>query len=365
MMLKQRLTYLAPANLTGLTAGGSTVKVALDRTWPLEEILIIADIVTAGTTGTVTADGLAAFLSKAMLEINDGRNPRTVVNFSGPGLLEYAQQVGAGMDPATLGISGTLATGKTYRLCYRIPLVHPMITEPLRTRMLLDVNNHPQDPILTLQFGAITDMSATGTMTTANVEVVLVKREMPKALNDAILSAGGYIPFDLVESSFTLPTGSTAEQRLPVPTPGQYAGLLVRTYKGGSALTRDEITGNARFRLESGGVTLREWKPKHLYILNSLSRPLNAYNSINFGQPAAASNTYYSEPGSTFLDFLSDGIDSANELGSLLDCNLPVSQGLKMELVLSSITSVSTSGSVVYFGGHRYFGDLSRYQTLK
>jgi hypothetical protein len=287
---------------------GTVKKLTLDRVWPLEGILIICDItVDASIGGTLTADGFLGFLKNVNLSVNDGIQPRTIVDVSGVGLLEYAAQTGINLDSGMLALisehtkaSPAVVASNIYRIAYYVPLVHPQITEPRRTQMLIDINNHVQDPVLTLTFSTAAEMQTTAQdLATASCEVVLIRRRMTAALNKAIIDGGGYVPFDLLESVYTIATGVTAEQRLAVPIPGSYAGLLVRMYKGANPIVRGDISGNVtagtetRWRLESGNVVFREWRNKHLKIINEMSRPLNIDNltyAPNIG-PVLASNT--------------------------------------------------------------------------
>jgi len=381
-MLKQRLNFLTPSNfaLSGAGILGTTQKVALDRNWPIEEIVLVL----GGTVGTayttVLVDGLLKLVKRVNLSINDGVQPRSVVDMSGVGLLEYASLAGLNLDRSTLGAlalsqGSTIAISNVFRISYRIPLVHPSITEPLRTRMLLDVQNHPQDPILTVDFGASADVGATGVITPLICELILVRRHMDAKLNQDILKSGGYIPCDLMEQALTLPASTTnGEARAQIATPGQYLNLFFRQYLGGaSVVARDVVDAvgtvgsETRWRLESGGSVLREWRWKHLQIINDFSRVANHVNQTyapNFAGALAAATTLYQPASSTMLDFLTDGLNDANELGSLLDCNLPAQSGLKMELI-GNYTTGATAGSAINFGGHRLFGDLSRWQALK
>lgn len=366
MWLKPRKTYLQDSRLVG-SLYGQTIKVNIDRTWPIEEILVYVTFTTGATAPTITgADGALQLLKRATLSINDGIQPRNVVDVSGMFLVEYALQIG-GNDRQTyelqrVGYAGTaLAVSTTYRACYRIPMVHPSIYGPLRTQMLLPVHLHPQDPVLSLEFVASATLQSANAATFNGVEVVLLRREITPAVNDAIGGVNGFIPFDLIESSQTFPL-SASEQRVEVPTPGQYAGLMLRHYKGGASISRanlgDEATpmSEARFRLESGGVVISDWKNHQIKSINEFSQ------RFDNDHPTAGSGTKF--PGQVYLDFLTDGFVDADELGSLLDCNLPAQSGLKMQVIFSTVT-VATNASTLNFGGHRYFGDLSRWQAKK
>ncbi len=103
-----------------LQHAGTTKKWTIDRTWPIEEIIIIVNFTvnTGGLTlnGTVTTpdlyDGLATLLQHVNLSIDDGTKPRSVVDSSGIGLIEYCYRKGMNLDQGTLQV---LAYSQTYQ----------------------------------------------------------------------------------------------------------------------------------------------------------------------------------------------------------------------------------------------------------
>jgi len=434
MYLDRRINFFNPPqfNLATNSILGTTQRWSIDRTWPIEDILIFVnfDVTTGFTTTSPTTpdmyDNIAQILQHVNLSINDGRQPRSVVDCNGIALLEYQTQAGFNLDQATntlvnvsQSVVGALAVpvGK-YQACYRIPCVSSRVGEPMRTRMYLPVHTHPQDPVLTLQFNTLAGMSAvsTGAIGTIRVDVVLIRR-VPTAASEKMLrsTAGsnptGYIDWDMIETPFQVPLNSGAEQRFALPVPGNYMDLLFRQYKGGSAIDRtkhvdtdvgDSIANNlgleTRWRLETGGVTVSEWRWKHLRTINDFTRPgcptaplftvtptlplpnggafvaiASAGSSTialsnqptNFPSAMQAATANYRAGTSAYLDFLTDGCsgDTGNELGSLLDCNTPANNGLKMELV-GTPASVSSNASVIYTMGRRLFGDISRWQKF-
>ncbi|HUD75528.1 MAG TPA: hypothetical protein VMQ76_10680 [Terracidiphilus sp.] len=390
MMLPIRRTYISPPTLAPGDAGaannsalmGATIKVAIDRTWPIEEILVVVTM-KVGTTqfATLTLDNILGIVQRFNLAVNDGVSPRTAVDISGIGLLEYGKLAGLNLDRSTLNAvlashGSTIAASNLYRVAYRIPLVHPLITEPLRTRMLMDANNFAQDPVLTMQFATAAQIGATGNMRNVSAEIILIRRQIPDALNAGIKAAGGFVPFDLIETPFTIAPGISGEQRFALPVPGSYMNICLRSYLGGSSVTRDVLDYSAggvadcfaaesRWRIETGSVVLQEWRAKHLQIINDWSCPSNSAldaTSPNFGG-LLVTNTNWEPAGSYMLDFLTDGLDTANELGSVLDCNNVATNGLKMEIV-GSVASVATNASTLNMIGHRLFGDLSKWKTI-
>lgn len=381
MMLPQRLESLTPAtlNLAGSAVLGTTVPVGINRTWPIEEMFLILTM-TAGATGPTLAgvDNILGLVKNVTLEVNDGVQPRAIVNTSGVGLLEYASQCGMNLDRATLATialsqGASIANNQVFRLTYRIPVVHPMIAEPLRTRMLMPCHTWGQDLNLKITFEQAANMYSAGTLAGIAAELVIVRRQMDTATTDAIVKTGGFIPFDLLETPYTVAVGAGGAVRFKIQSPGSYAGLLLRTYKGAATVVRDVIDAvttpgaETLWDIESGGVTFRQFRMKTLQMINDLSRVANGVNqtySPNMAG-AVAAGTSYQPASSVYLDFLGDNLGSdANELGSVLDVNLPTKTGLLMELVGAASAPV-TNGHQLFILGHRWYGDLSRWQAVQ
>jgi len=403
MFLEQRINYFSPPQLNLASAGnlGQRLQWPIDRTWPIEEIVLHIGWTHTGTMTCTpaatpdTVDGFLQLLQRVTLTINDGTQPRNVIDMSGIALLEHAAQVGFNLDAATQNVLAAQAAGSVaagaYRITYRIPMVNPLIGEPLRSRMYLPVHLFPQDPILTLTFNTAAGMALTvGSITQVYCDVQLVRR-VPTPQSEKLLQATapkdqpanrrtGYIPFDLIESPFSVGVGVTSEQRFALPIPGQYVSLLFRQYLGAATMTKSVIDNSgigdtvahgfgseSRWRLETGSVVLREWRWKHLMAMNDWSRTANSSNqtySPNFGYPVLT-NTGFRSASSTMLNFLLDGLsgDTGTELGSLLDCNTPFNNGLKME-VIGQPVAAATNAHQFNIVGHRLFGDLSRWSTF-
>lgn len=427
-------------NLATNTVMGTTQRVTLDRTWPIEEIVLFVSMTVGATaisfndfmTGPVGCDGILGVIKRVNLTVNDpiaGR-PRTVVDYSGIGLLEYGALVGLNLGRSTLDLArywqlgqvnpgGMIPANSVLRYEIRIPLVHPLAAEPLRTRMLLPVHLYQQDPVLTIDFannatgtagsvmGDLGIGNASGVLAACNVEIGLVRRSISADVDAQILKTGGYIETDLLELQTSFGAGTSGEQRIPLNLPGFYMNVCNRQYLGGTLYTREVLdqAGTAlqasgagvtsgpaiqgsetRWRLETGGNALRDWKWKHVQYLNDLSRPVNGVSLLNGGivesatvgiwtantsagavtqrtdllinpslgsaPPNTAVRRNYMAPASTMLDFVSDGIETFDELGSVLDCFSPSTRGLKMEII-GNIQSVTGNSSVMFTGGHR------------
>jgi hypothetical protein len=421
MFLEQRInTFSPPAfNLATNTILGTSQSWPIDRTWPIEEIVLhVAFTVTTALVMTPTAaatqdayDNILQILQRANLTMTDGKNPRSVIDCSGVGLLEHCSQVGFKLDAATEALIGSSETVGlpvgAYEITYRIPMVNPMVGEPLRTRMYLPAHRLPQDPVLKLTFNTVAGMGCSaGVIGAVFCDVQLIRR-LPTPESERLLldtapldQAGefktGYIPFDLVETPYGIPLGSAAEFRAALPVPGNYLSLLMRQYLGGATYSRNVIDNSGigdtvahgfgsetLWRLETGQSVLRQWKWKHLRANNDWSRaqvgnPQNVFVAAasagaittglnvnpNFGGPLIAA-TNFRAASSTLHNFLLDGMsgDTGTELGSLLDCNSLAKNSLKMELV-GTPASVATNASYLYVVGHRLFGDISRWQKF-
>ncbi len=393
---------------------GTSAKWSIDRTWPIEEILLIVNF-TVNTGGlTLVAspstpdqyDNILTLVQHVSLSINDGTKPRLAVDCSGIALLEYCYRKGINLDQGTLNLMALSQTGQlpagNYKIVYRMPMVDPGIGEPLRSRMYLPVHRHPQDPVLTVQFQSAANIYSAGNINYVGCEVVLKRRE-PTAQSEAAIAQvpttnpWGYIDSDLIETPFAVPLGSGAQVRIALPIPGSYLDLLFRHYLGGSTISRAEIDNGAagtafgnegQWFLQSGNVNTRDWAwqdmrieaemndtmpaivfPKLFVAATSAGSPTTNLQSVNpfYGQAGGpALTTQGFRPATTcFFDFLSDGLssDMAKELGSVLDCNFPSTSGLKME-VIGTPASVSTNASYLFLMGRRLFGDLSAWQKF-
>lgn len=414
MFLEQRWNVFRPANMQGIAALGTTQRWSIDRTWPIEEILIdiyfectaiTLPVIGAATRTTMDLnDGPLALLQRINLSVNDGRQPRSVVDTSGMRLLEFCSRAGWNIDAdtwrtwrhsRTSGIAALPAGG--YHIFYRIPMADPGIGEPLRTRMYLPCHTYPQDPVLSLTYNTLAGTCSgapVGAYTQLNTTITLIRREVTAASENLLRSTPGsnptgYIDWDLIESQFQVPALSAAELRAPIPVPGNYVNLLMSQYRGAAAgFTKDIIDANLGalnatgagadtiWRIESGQVIKRQWTWAALAAFNGGTQPQTdlgvqdqAIGTIvpggvqDFNGPKAATS-YFTSPCVTMHNFLTDGVtgDTGNELGSLLDCNTPVVSGLRMEICGLPVSTAN--GSMLCILGRRLFGDISRWQKF-
>lgn len=406
MFLQQRHNFFKPPQFIGSVAGaansplmGTIQKYPIDRTWPLEEIRLHVDFTvnTGGITLAATPqsndafDNIMQIVSKVNLTVNDGKQPRSVIDMTGIGLIEYQLRQGFNLDRGTTFLAAssqgaTLAAGN-YTMVLRIPMVDDDISEPLRSRLYLPIHTYPQDPVLSVSFANAATMYSAGNINFIAVTVQLVRRQATAA-SEAVLrknpgtNPNGYIDWDLIETPFNVAPGVGSEQRFALPIPGSYLNLLFRHYLGGANISRKEIdngaTGSAfgtenRWRLESGLVVVREWNWKHLRAEAEFSDALISLvpssGTITAGIPAGGvfpAGQGFAYANSAYMNFLTDGVTEniADELGSVLDCNTPANTGLKME-VIGTPTNVATNGSTLAVTGRRLFGDLRRWQIFR
>lgn len=408
MLLRQRRSFIIDSKLAlGTPNSASTIRLQIPRVAPygIEEIFITVTI-TMGATGIINGTnvnlgyGLLNYLKRVQLGNipNQDGKPSNVVDVSGAGLLQFTANEGLKLDDSTLAMLTAinkvrvLANG-VYRVTYRIPCVHPFLTDSLRPRCLLPIFAYNQDPVLQMDFAASTEMTDLATpISSAAVEVFLVTREMQPAAIAQINSTGGFINWDLLESPNS-PAASLTNQltKFLIPTPGSYTGLLLHMLKGGATLTPGDLSGSTTIGSETewqlkgaGKDIIDSWRMKYLRIINDTSRApggpayeLNATaayiqatasNGVagvpTFGGPLSAGFAIQ-EPSSVFLDFCSDGLTDVRELGSLFNTKLYADKNLEVAIYGQITTSATTTQpNSINIVGRRLFGDLSTFQAL-
>lgn len=400
MVLEQQTRLFTPAawapadTATTVAASllGSQQRFQIPRSNPIEAIYLILDLKTdttslgpvprTGSTGNVGRDNILGVIRKVVLEgVSPDWGAYKIVDFSGIGLTEYNLNAGLNLDTATLdyiskwqvGANPVIAVDTEARYIVKIPIVYPMVGEPLLTRCLLPCHTWDQDPVLTVDFESATNMYSAGNYIRAKCSIFVVYRECSEDQTNLIKSKGGFIRGDLVENSFSPGVGVSGEQRFTINSPGSYMALNFRHYLGGNAVTtRDEVSetttsgSESLWRLETNGNVKRQFRWKHVNAMNQYSRPLNALTqasspSVN---AAIAGGTLFAPAASCMLDFFSDGIEVSNELGSILDCNTPAKSGLKMEIVGPwKAPGSATLPSTIFYGGHRLWGDLTPFKS--
>jgi hypothetical protein len=174
------------------------------------------------------------------------------------------------------------------------------------------------------------------------VEAIVVRRQVS-------VNKFPYVDFDLIEQTVPFPTSGT-ELRTELLTPGSYTGQLYRGFTSATARGDISASTSSAWRIESLGVQFRRWRMPHLQIMNDYSRVPNNATVPNF-------------TASFYNDFLTDknGTD-ANELGSVLDANVPVASGARIYLIGDVTGGTNVQLKVV---SHRIYGDLRQLKLIK
>jgi len=379
---------VSPAQIVVANFPSQTFAVDLPQNQPIEWIDVIFNVTMSGTAITnARAGGLLNICKRLTVEFNDGvRGKRNVVNISGLALLEYNMKVYNSLDPNTLlclsdAIAGGHAANQKYRICYRIPFAHPQITaEPLRSRFYLPAHLTSEQPRLTIVTGAAADMGTGGdTIAALSIEVVSKQRFISANQQAALQKekgAGlrnGYFAQDLIETQYTLAASLTdSEQRFAIPQPGQYTGIMVRqvAYAATVLTVYSDLSASTTpgtetvWTLEQANQTYAKFRWYQLWLEQAMAgfrQTAILVTSPDF-LPTLASNTKYAVPSSIYLDFLAEGEGGeADEFSSLLDCNIPSNQGIRMEFV-GRCTTVAGGNSYVGVVGHRILDDLRPWQ---
>jgi len=343
MLFQKKADWIQNSDMVDV-ALGTTVRIPIDRTYPIESMYLKLDFTVTGDAATNNPDAIQAIVQSLVLSVNDGFRQRNVVNISGPGLLEYNYNVIGNLDRLTLAGVDDIAA-QAYTLTFPIFCAHPQISDPIGSFLLLPVIKYPNDPVLEVRLATQAQMDVNATPTFA----VSAGVDMELIINRRIVNVTDfpYVDWELTELEQLFPaTGDN--QRVEVPAPGSYTGQLYRGYTSASA--RGDITAaGGHWRIESLGVVLRRWKMDHLLVQNDNSKVVTQ---------TAARFRY-----SWFNDFLTDksGID-AGELGSVLDANIPQNSGARIYLVGNVTGGTAVKLKIV---NHRVFGDLKDLKLIK
>jgi hypothetical protein len=416
-MKLERLLKSPELDLTAASFPAQTKRISIPSTDPIEAIFIVLDVVVADAILTFIDFGLLNALKRVSLNVqpDDGAG-FDAVYCSGPGLLMLHDIEGIGLDRSTraalmhsMAAHGnnsdpiaTIATSR-YRLVYPIYFPHPSLTGEARLTSLLDCQNHRQDPVLTLDFAPASEISAdSDPFTTANCEVWVKRRAIGADLNAAIRKRGGFFRADIRESTYDVAASLTAvEKKFPIPSPGEYATVVMSCLKGNTVRTPADISAGTgvgvetTWSLEAAGNSMAKYPMKALQAMNDHGRallpvamfmPLNttaitgmAATGITSGAPPVlvtssklhavpnfggeiGAGLGVQDPSIVGFDFLTDGFSDAGELGSLLNANFP-SDAVKWELI-GNVTTPAAQPSSVSLIGRRFRSDVSRFKKF-
>lgn len=341
------MLFLKRENFTTKETGialGATKTFKIPRLFHIESLFIRVKVTVSNVTGsaamaTANADGMANILKRCTLDVSDGASTRKVVDMSGRGLLDYAQQI-AGVDVYFATNKDINSDAVSYTFYYPIYCCHPQVADPLGSALLLPAPRYNDDPVLTLTFASQSDMDVNGTPIFAidamEADVVVHRREV----TDPKLRP---LNWELAENTVAYPS-TVSKYAYDLPIPGSYTGLLLRCYTSTSA-RGDVSQTDGVFSLEALGNVIRRVRLLDLLTLNSVS----------YGSSAT-----FNTAGNYYFDFLSDKIgESVSDFGSLLDANPLAGSGSKLQLI-QDITG--GAGVQIKYVTHRIFGDLSRFK---
>jgi len=415
-------------DLTAANFPAQTKRIQLTRTGPIEAIFIIVQVTLNALLTDLITFGLLNLLKKVTLNVNDGTGAYDAVYSSGPGLIVLQDQEGVSLDRSTqsalfqslaalqgAGTGPQIPTGSIFRICYPIWCPHPALGEWLRLRSLIPAHRHVQDPVLTMDFAPAAEISQSvaNPFSAANLEVMIIRRDLPSALDQQLIDSGGYIRWDIRETPFDLPLGTNAEKRFALPGPGDYpslAGYMYKGFTGGglesklSDLSASATVGSeSLWRLEAAQNSIRQWRMKGRQIYNDQTRGGCRQTSIMnlFGGSAAATwittlsnlgvtggappvlltattlgmpqnmggdlaaGLAVQEPAVFGFDFVTDTmLAGANELGGCLDANF-ASDAIKWEIVAPiDVTrgTAATASSSLNLIGRRYRDNITRWK---
>jgi len=318
---------------------GQTVTFELTREFHIESIYLEVDMVDNVAAQTAQADGLTGIVQRVQVGVSDGAQNRNVVDITGAGLLELELNTVGTLDAATTTLfRANTATGGT--ITYPIRFVHPQLTDPVGSVLLLPAPRFNSNPVVTVRFATQAQMDSGATpafaVTTGTVRLIIVRRQVTRS-NFPTFNT------ELSELSTAYPTTGNAQlQELQIP--GSYTGILIRDYASLTSRAFIETAGGEN-KLQLLGTVLRRFRCQDILRENQRSM----VNLIGTGVPTILS-------GAAYLDFLSDKLgQGAGDLGSVLDANILQASGARVQL-LQDITGRSNIKRNLVT--HRIYGNL-------
>jgi hypothetical protein len=316
---------------------GQTIRFEVTREFHVECIMLVVGVTVSGVMATDNADSIQNIVNRVQVQVSDGARTRNVVDCSGAGLLELATQWQGGLDRNTASFIGTDAASAKV-LVYPIWFAHPQLADPVGSALLLPVPRFNSNPIVSVTFSTQAQMDTHATPTFAvsalSAYCIIIRRQVNRP---------NFPTFDteLAELETSYPTTGNA-QLYEIQIPGSYTGLLFRDYT--SATARGSIqTAAGENRLQLLGTVLRRFRMEDLQYENDYS--VNLY-------PA----TWNNFAGSYYLDFLTDKVgEVAGDLGSVLDSNILVASGSRVQLLQDITGGANVKRKIV---SHRIFGNL-------
>lgn len=346
MLFPKRQTILS--NFQGTIGLGSSATIEITRDFFLDSLFVQIPVTYSLTNADLTSGGLYNVVKQLTLNVADGQSNRNCIQVSGFGAMRFAGQVLNGLDrqslmgnPAFMAASTVTPSVGTLILSYPILFKHPQISDPIGSAFMLPLPRYNANPILTVQFGALTDVTSNGadTITFGKPYVVCNKRQVDN------ISFPTW-QMELIENQVVY--GATgANQAYYLQVPGSYASFDIFTQT--AAGVAGDISGGIPYILQYLGNTLRQFTYGAIRNEENYSQG----NDGNYNLSPGVLGDYW--PGNLHLDFLHDGFGmEVGELGSVLNTNLLAGSGSQVQL-LSNIASTGTASYMWY----RIFGDLT------
>lgn len=347
MLFPLRQDYLGP--FTG-NALSTTLQKEITREFLIDSIEIILSGTITGAIATATPDGILNLLKRVTLNVTDGARTRNAVDVTGPALIQYAAKT-SNIDALTAAqVTQPTNTGTgAFQISYNIPFRLPHLDDPESSMFMLPVNRYANNPLLTLYFGAQSDIDQNASPTfaiSAGISVAIL-------INRRQVNIDKWLIFDteLIEQNVAFPA-SGPNQIFELPTPGVYTGIMVRGFTGvaPSAANSYLVTTNGDYRIQVLGTVLRRIQPAFLQVQND-----QAIGALQLGKaPTPNVNTAV---GTTYFDFLDvSGGRTMGDFGSCLDVNGLPAAGARAQFI-GDINGAS--GAHLNFFWHRVFGDVT------
>lgn len=329
MIFQKRQDRLATVTAQPLEA---VITREITREFPIESIFIRLSGTVTTKIKTATAETLLSLLSRVRLTVSDGARTRTPVDLSGAALVELCQLWTGflGRNAAASIDAGT--NGGAFEIVYPIFFGLPNVSDPIKSALMLPAPRYNSNPVLEITLAKQSDIDSGGDLAIAagiNVDVQVNRR---------VVTNVKFPFFDTELAEIEQAYASTGRQRYELQLPGSYTMLALRMFT--SATTRGDITAAGGVcSLELLNVLIRRFTPADLVAENDLSQS----NAIKFDGLAA-------------LDFVTDGMNDASELGSVFDVNVGAGSGSRAALVWDV---TGGAGVKCRYLTHRIFGDIA------
>lgn len=332
MIFAKKQDYVPDA--AGLALGAVRAQ-ELTREQPIESIFIRLSFTSTGAIATPTADGLLGLLRRVRLTVSDGARTRIPVDVSGRALIENAALLTGFMTRGTAAAKDAVAAA-AYEIVYPIFFGLPNLADPVRSTLLLPAPRFNQNPVLELTLANQAEVDGDAAPTFAIAAGVTVSI----TVNRRVVNRLDWPFYDTELAETEVAYAATGRQRYELQIPGSYSLVALRTYTSAAA-RGNVITAGGEISLEMLNTLVRRFRPQDVAAENDLS--VNAVAPLGFA-------------GLFALDFCTDSMGDASELGSLFDVNIGAGSGSRAALI-QDITG--GAGVMIRYLTHRIFGDLA------